>query len=87
MILTWINQKQVLFMERIKDIIINLFRLRAIAVEEFLQVGNDLEKRCRFENHLYWTMIKLFGSGALSGKILLVRTVVKNKIDTYFRAG
>ncbi len=31
-------------------------------------------------------MIKLFGSGALSGKMLLVRTVVKNKIYNYFRA-
>ena len=30
---------------------------------------------------------KLFGSGALSGKILLVRIVENNKIDAYFRAG
>ena len=31
--------------------------------------------------------IKLFGSGALSGKILLVRIIENNKIDAYFRAG
>ena len=31
--------------------------------------------------------ITYFGSGALSGKLLLVRIVENNKIDTYFRAG
>ncbi len=30
---------------------------------------------------------KIFGSGALSGKMLLVRIVEKNKIYAYFRAG
>ncbi len=28
-----------------------------------------------------------FGSGALSGKMLLVRIVKNNKIDAYFRVG
>ena len=28
-----------------------------------------------------------FGSGALSGKMLLVRIIENNKIDIYFRAG
>ena len=31
--------------------------------------------------------MRFFGSGALSGKMLLVRIVENNKIDTYFRAG
>ncbi len=29
----------------------------------------------------------MFGSGALSGKMLHVRIVENNKIDAYFRAG
>ena len=29
----------------------------------------------------------LLGSGALSGKILLVRIIENNKIDAYFRTG
>ena len=32
-------------------------------------------------------MFKTFGSGALSGKMLLVRIVENNKIDDYFRSG
>ena len=28
-----------------------------------------------------------FGSGALSGKVLLVRIIENNKIDVYLRAG
>ena len=31
--------------------------------------------------------ITIFGSGALPGKILLVRIVENNKIDAYFRVG
>ncbi len=31
--------------------------------------------------------LKILGSGALSGKMLLVRIVENNKIDDYFRAG
>ncbi len=31
--------------------------------------------------------LKKRGSGALSGKMLLVRIVENNKIDAYFRAG
>ena len=31
--------------------------------------------------------INIFGSGALSGKMLLVRIVENMKIDAYFRAG
>ncbi len=30
---------------------------------------------------------KRIGSGALSGKMLLVRIIENNKIDTYFRTG
>ncbi len=30
---------------------------------------------------------KIFGSGALSGKMFLVRIVENNRIDAYFRAG
>ena len=30
---------------------------------------------------------RIIGSGALSGKMLLVRIVENNKIDAYFRAG
>ncbi len=30
---------------------------------------------------------KSFGSGALSGKILLVRIIENDKIDAYFRSG
>jgi len=30
---------------------------------------------------------KIFGSGALSGKMLLARIFENNKIDDYFRAG
>ncbi len=30
---------------------------------------------------------KLFGSGALSGKMMLVRIIENNKIDAYFRSG
>ncbi len=32
-------------------------------------------------------MVKILGSGALSGKMLLVRIVENNKIDDYFREG
>ncbi len=32
-------------------------------------------------------LIKLFGSGALSGNMLLVRIVENNEFDAYFRAG
>ena len=32
-------------------------------------------------------IINLFGSGAFSGKMLLVRIVENNKFDAYFRAG
>ena len=32
-------------------------------------------------------MVKKIGSGALSGKKLLVRIIENNKIDAYFRAG
>ncbi len=31
--------------------------------------------------------IKKFGSGALPGKMLLVRIIENNKIDAYFRSG
>ena len=31
--------------------------------------------------------IRFFGSGALSGKMLLVRIVENNKIEAYFRSG
>ncbi len=31
--------------------------------------------------------INYAGSGALSGKMLLVRSIVNNKIDAYFRSG
>ncbi len=31
--------------------------------------------------------VSVFGSGDLSGKMLLVRIVENNKIDDYFRAG
>ena len=33
------------------------------------------------------TYIIIIGSGALSGKIILVRIVENNKIDAYFRKG
>ncbi len=33
------------------------------------------------------SIINIFGSGALSGKMLLVRIVKNNEIDAYFRAG
>ncbi len=44
----------------------------------------DLNPRgvARYKHGIY-----LFGSGALFGKILLVRIVGNNKIDAYFRAG
>ncbi len=38
------------------------------------------------ENYLF-NEEKIFGYGALSGKMLLVRIVKNNKIDAYFRAG
>ncbi len=37
----------------------------------------------------HWRKVssKLVGSGALPGKMLLVRIIENNKIDSYFRAG
>ncbi len=35
----------------------------------------------------YNFVIKTLGSGALSGKMLLVRIIENNKIDAYFRSG
>ncbi len=32
-------------------------------------------------------LTKVFGSGALYGKMLLVRNIENNKMDVYFRAG
>ena len=32
-------------------------------------------------------MYKLLGSGALHGKLLIVRFIENNKIDAYFRSG
>ncbi len=35
----------------------------------------------------YTMLIKLFGSGALPGKMLLVRIIENNEFDAYFRSG
>ncbi len=45
---------------------------------------NKKDKRNRLQN---LNLRKKFGSGALSGKILLVRIIENYKIDDYFRAG
>ncbi len=38
-------------------------------------------------NSIIWYLHIKNGSGALYGKMLLVRIVENNKIDTYFRGG
>ncbi len=60
-----------------------------IAAEKIIRfsIGTVILFSSLNKNKSIVTNIKIFGSGALSGKMLLVRIISNNKIDNYFRPG